>query len=60
MLLVYASLWAYFPQEMSPNENGFRTVVTILCCITAEVLVEKIPTPEGFPPIPALLGKRAY
>merc|ERR1719427_2205312 len=41
---------------MQPNESGFSLVITILLCFVAEILIEKVPTPEGMPPIPPLLA----
>jgi len=54
--LVYGALWAYYPEEMTPNESGFSLVLTLLLCFVGEVLVGKIPTPEGFPGVPPLLA----
>lgn len=56
ILLVYASLWAYFPDEMQPKMSGFSLVITLICCYVSEDLVGRIPTPEGFPPVPKLLA----
>ena len=56
MACLLGALWSVFPEEMIPNHNLFGLVVTIILCMAAETLVVKVPTPEGFPPIPPLFG----